>query len=149
MTKLSPNFTLEEAVASQTAARRGIDNTPGAAVLWNMTSAAERLEDVRTLLGAPMRVSSWYRSPALNAAIGGSSSPTGHSSGWCIDFEAPDFGDPYAVCCAIRDSGIRFAQLIYEGTWTHISFAPSLQGDLLTARFHPGAPTTYERGILR
>lgn len=149
MTPLSEHFSYAEGVRSDTAARERIDNTPGKQELWNMTEAAAQLEKVRALLGVPLHVSSWFRSHELNTAIGGSQKPQGHSSGYCIDFEAPQFGDPFAVCKRILESGIQFDQLIYEGTWTHIGFHPDMRRQVMTAKFHPGLPTTYQEGIVR
>ena len=73
-TKISKYFTLEEMVFSQTAARRGIDNSPCTGVIPVITSTACKMDKVRKLLGHPVIVSSGYRSPELNAAIGGSPS---------------------------------------------------------------------------
>ena len=70
---LSRHFTLDEATMSQTASRKGIANTPTAEALTNMMDAAAQLEEVRLLLAAPINVSSWYRGPKLNSAIGGAS----------------------------------------------------------------------------
>lgn len=142
---LSENFTLEEATRSQTAARRGIDNTPTPEVIANMTEAAGQLEAVRTMLNAPLDISSWYRSPKLNAAIGGSAS-SAHVHGYAIDFTARGPWTPLSVCEAIRDAGIAFDQLIYEGAWTHISFAPAMRQQIMTARFS-GGKTTYTQGL--
>lgn len=144
---LSSHFTLDEATVSDTAVRMGIDNQPGADVVENMMRAAERLENVRQLLGAAIIVTSWFRCEAVNRAIGGAHRPgIDHSSGWCIDFKAPAFGTPLEVCRAIRDSGIKFDQLIYEGTWTHISFATPMRQMILTAHFGSGK-ATYTAGL--
>lgn len=45
-----------------------------------------------------------------------------HMFGEADDFIAPGFGSPLMVCQAIADSNFLFDQLIYEGTWAHISF---------------------------
>lgn len=142
---LSEHFTLEEAIRSDTATRKGLDNSPSAEVLANMMEAAEQLEVVRRLLDAPIQVTSWYRSPKLNTLIGGSATGA-HPEGWAIDFRAPGFGTPLEVCRAVRDSGIKFDQLIYEGTWVHLSFAPKLRQSVLTAHFGDG-PTHYTAGL--
>ena len=143
---LSTNFTLEEATRSQVALRRGIDNTPNAEIQENMIEAANHLEDVRSLLGVAILVSSWHRSPKLNTIIGGSAT-SAHCEGWAIDFTAPDFGTPKSVCQAIVSAGILFDQLIFEGTWVHISFSPRMRREVLTARFEDGK-VSYLRGIV-
>jgi zinc D-Ala-D-Ala carboxypeptidase len=121
---LTEHFTLDELVASQTAARRGIDNTPGAAALRHLKSLAEVLEEVRTLLGdVSLVISSGYRSPALNAAVGGSAK-SAHMFGLAADFTAPKFGTVLQTAKKIAASGIAYDQLIHEyGSWVHLGLA--------------------------
>lgn len=142
---LTANFSFAELTASQTAARRGIDNTPPDDVLDNMRALASLLEDVRRLLGKPISISSGYRSPALNTAIGGSANSQ-HCKGQAADFICPKFGTPYDVADAIARSNIAFDQLIYEGTWCHISWSETPRHEVLTARFKP---IRYEGGLHR
>ena len=69
---LSPHFTMAEFVVSDTAARRGIENDPPADLLHALKRTAQGMEAVRVRLGgAPIIISSGYRCPALNAAVGG------------------------------------------------------------------------------
>lgn len=70
--QLSKNFSLAEMVASDTAKRMNIDNTPNEEVLGNLTKLAEEvLQPIRDAWGAPVVVSSAYRCPKLNKAVGG------------------------------------------------------------------------------
>lgn len=127
---LSPNFALEEFTTSQTASRRGIDNTPDAAILKNLKHLAEQLEVVRKALGnVPMNISSGYRSPALNKAVGGSKN-SAHMSGLAVDFTAPRFGTVLQTAKAVAACGVDFDQVIYEyGDWVHLGVAaPGAQG---------------------
>lgn len=140
--KLSEHFDLSEAIASDTAERLGLDNTPSDTVLQNMKKAAVGLELVRSLLLVPISISSWYRSLLLNRAIG-SSDTSAHRQGWAIDFKAPAFGTPKDICEAIVKSDIKFDQLIFEGSWVHISFDPLMKGQKLTAIFQKGKKTKY------
>ncbi len=121
--RLSEHFTLQEATASDTALRLGIDNTPAPEVIATIKHTASRMEVVRDFLDhCPIRPSSWFRCLALNAAIG--SKPTSqHIRGEAVDFTCWEFGDPREICCALRDSSLDFDQLIYEHTWVHISFS--------------------------
>ena len=144
-TQLSTHFTLEEFLASDTATQQGIDNTPTPEHRANLQVLATSLEPVRTLLGHPMLVSSGYRNPTLNAAVGGVAN-SDHALGWAVDFVSPLFGTPFEVCEAIRDSGIAFDQLIHEKRrWVHLSFNPRMRNETLTL---PPGSSTYVPGIL-
>jgi hypothetical protein len=129
---LSPHFTLEEMTVSQTAARRGIDNTPSAAVIAKLRKTAQGLEGVRVVLGgAPIIISSGYRSPAVNSAVGGARKSQ-HLTGEAVDFTAPRFGSVVEVFNAIKSSGIKYDQLIQEfGSWVHLSFSETPRGQAL------------------
>lgn len=142
---LSEHFTLEELTRSEIAVRRGLDNTPPADVLPRLVTLANGLEEVRRLLGCPMHVNSGYRAPEVNRAAGGSTL-SAHCDGDAADFTAPQYGTPQEIARAIRDSGIKFDQLIFEGAWVHISFAEKRRQQVLTAHFN-GGPATYTAGI--
>jgi len=122
--KLSSHFTLEEMVASQEAARHGIDNTPPADVVDRLRKTCQGLEAVRIVLGcAPIVVSSGFRCLELNRRLG-SKDTSQHRTGEAADFICPGFGGPTVVAYALRDSGIEYDQLILEfDRWVHISFA--------------------------
>ncbi len=134
MTPLSPNFTLEEMTVSQTAERRGLSNKPTPKVLAELKKTAARMEEVKSILGGlPVLINSAYRSPAVNMAVGGV--PTSaHCFGYAVDFIAPKFGSPLAICHALKKAGIRMDQVIEEGTWVHISFDPLMRNQYLTMR---------------
>jgi hypothetical protein len=134
--QLTENFSFEELTASDTAARAGIDNTPPDALMTNLQSLAEGLEQVRrTLGGLSIHVNSGYRCPELNAKIGGAPDSR-HLSALAADILCPEFGPPLSVCKAIAASGIPIDQIIHEfGHWCHVSFpAPGAiaQGKLMT-----------------
>jgi hypothetical protein len=122
MTRLTPHFTLEEFTFSQTAARKGIDNTPHEGILDNLCVLANGMEDVRNLLNAPIHISSGYRCFALNDAIG--SKPTSqHVQGLACDFTASRSGTPEIIFADIITSDIPYDQVILEfDRWIHISF---------------------------
>jgi hypothetical protein len=131
---LSPNFTIQEFIESDTAIRRGIRNIPSAAVLARLQNTAAGMERVRDILGGvPIHVTSGFRSAALNVAVGGSAT-SDHTRGDACDFKVPAFGRPIEVCHAIVKSGLEFDQLIEEGTWIHISFGPRMRQQVLTMR---------------
>jgi len=121
--KLSTHFSLAEFTTSQTAARRGIDNTPPPEVMAALHRTALGLEMVRALIQAPIQITSGYRSPALNKAVGGSARSQ-HTRGEAADIVAPGFGTPAELVRAIvAHPEIAFDQCILEfGSWCHISF---------------------------
>ena len=131
---LSPNFTIQEFIESDTAIRRKIRNIPSAKVLERLRNTAAGMERVREILGdVPILVTSGYRSPALNAAVGGSAT-SDHVDGDACDFKAPAFGRPIEICHALVKAGLKFDQLIEEGTWVHISWGPRMRQQVLTMR---------------
>jgi hypothetical protein len=144
--QLSKNFKLNEFTTSQTATRQGIDNTPAAPIIERLRMLANTLEQVRTLLGDnSIRISSGYRCLALNRAIGSGDS-SAHVQGYAVDFTCPNFGTPKEVANKIAQSDIKYDQIIYEGTWIHLSVDPRNRRDVLTANFK-GGKATYTKGI--
>lgn len=141
MSQLSPHFSLAELTRSDYAARHNISNVPMPRIVENLVFTAQRLEEVRALLGYPMVVSSGYRSQALNDAIGGSLMSQ-HRYGLAVDFTCEGFGSPFEVCKAIEASGIKFDQLIHEyGAWCHISFVRTAPRRQCLTIFTPGRYT--------
>ncbi|WP_288484725.1 D-Ala-D-Ala carboxypeptidase family metallohydrolase [uncultured Novosphingobium sp.] len=137
MTDLSPHFTLVE----MTVTSSGLANNPNPQQLARLTATAQAMEAVRKLLGHPIQVNSGFRSSAVNRAVGGSPS-SAHALGYAVDFVCPAFGDPMAICRAIKASGIKFDQLIMEqNRWVHISFDPRLRQQVLSwhgGKYVPG-----------
>ena len=119
--KLSPNFSLEELTFSQTAIRRGIDNTPTKQGIKKLKTLCETiLEPLRELIGKPIRISSGYRSPALNQAIGGSATSQ-HCHYEAVDFTVIGWTVEQTYQF-IKHSGIPYRQLIQEfDSWIHIA----------------------------
>ena len=127
--KLSSHFTLEEFTRSATARRLNIDNTPGEIEIQAMRRLCAMVpEPVRQHFGnRPVRVTSGYRSPALNKAVG-SSWRSQHRKGEAVDFEIPGVSN-YDVARWIRDN-LEFDQLILENYvrgdpnsgWVHVSY---------------------------
>ena len=74
MSKLSKHISMREATESYTAKRLGINNIPSGYQLTNMAGVAENIfEPLREWTGSPIKINSFFRSPELNKAIGGSS----------------------------------------------------------------------------
>jgi zinc D-Ala-D-Ala carboxypeptidase len=127
---LSEHFTFAELTASTTATRLGLRNVPDGPALYQLTKTAEMLERVRFILGnVPITVTSAYRSPEVNKAVGGRTS-SDHCKGMAADIVAPRFGTPYEVAAQIAPhvSALGVGQLILEGVkgkqWVHLSIDP-------------------------
>ncbi len=144
--QLSKHFLLSELVASDTAVRLGIDNTPPAPVIEVLRGTAGRMEPVRSILGVPVLVTSGYRCEALERVLCAESyaawcrkhslmpseaawrlyfETKAHPSGRAIDFKAPGFGTPLEICreLARYAAELGFDQLIHEfRSWAHISW---------------------------
>jgi hypothetical protein len=127
--KLSEHFTLRELIKSPEAARLGIDNTPTPEVIENLTIICKRiLEPVRQKFGVPFTPNSGYRSPALNAAIGGAKGSQ-HMTGEAVDIEIPGVSN-YDLAWWIGKQ-LLFDQVILEhyepgdphSGWVHVSYS--------------------------
>jgi|ERR1022692_4541704 hypothetical protein len=122
---LSEHFSFKEATSSAKAESLGIVNdNPTQDIIDNCLRTATKMEIVKAALNmAPIHVDSWIRCPALNLAVG-SKDTSQHLKGEAVDFIAPTFGDPLAICRALinHTSILNFDQLILEHTWVHISF---------------------------
>lgn len=141
---LTRNFTLEEATFSQTATRLGIDNTIPEHLKANVLRQAEFMERIRWELNAPIFITSWYRCPELNKAIGGATQ-SAHMLGLACDFVSP-FGSPLKICQALQGK-LDYDQLIDEGTWVHIGLSEGIpRKQVLTARF-PNGKAVYTNGL--
>ena len=93
---------------------------------------AQLLEQVRALLNKPILVSSGYRAPLVNRAVGGAAN-SAHMLGCAADFSCPAFGSPLEVAREIGQSDIVFDQLIYEfRAWVHIAWSPQTRRMVLT-----------------
>jgi len=117
---LTPNFTLAEFTFSETASRKGWDNTPPKEAQDNLVRVALLLEQVRKIINRPIIVSSGYRCKELNEAIG-SKETSQHRKGAACDFKVKGM-TPDQVVKAIVASDIQYDQLIREfDSWVHIS----------------------------
>ncbi|WP_436355686.1 D-Ala-D-Ala carboxypeptidase family metallohydrolase [Brevundimonas sp. CEF1] len=145
--RLSDHFSLAELTHSATATRKGIQNVAPPAIIDTLILTADRMEKVRSLLGdKPIVVLSGYRSPAVNAAVGGSKT-SAHMTGHAVDFLCPQFGTPAQVAAHLAKHLTGFDQIIEEfGDWVHVGFGPGKRGQTLTAR-KVGGKTVYTPGI--
>ncbi|MBE6341441.1 MAG: peptidase M15 [Bacteroidales bacterium] len=129
-------FTIDELCYSDTAKAKGIDNTPSAQVQSNLVKLINNtLNPIREKYGKPIRVSSGYRSDALNKAVGGVSNSQ-HLTGQAADLVATNGGslaDIFKAAIACNN----FDQLIWEGPknsstkWVHVSYADNPRREIL------------------
>ena len=127
--KLSNNFSLNELTKSQTAERKGIDNTPSTEHQENLKSLCTHvLQPVRDHFGQVVSVSSGYRSPELCTAIG-SKITSQHAKGEAADFEI--FGVSNKELADWIHYNLNYDQLILEywkesdpnSGWVHCSYS--------------------------
>lgn len=128
MERISWHISYTEAIKSNTAIRLGIDNTPSKEVIANMKYTARKLfEPLRKWHGSPIGISSFYRCPELNKAVGGSSR-SAHVKGLAIDIDADimDNGITNIMIFNYLKDNADFDQLIFEfgddnPDWVHVS----------------------------
>ena len=128
--KLSKNLSLKECVRSGTADRLGINNVPDDEwVIENLKQVAERIfQPCREHFGSPLYVSSGYRSPELNRAIGGAKRSQ-HMEGRALDLDGDVYGSPSnaEIFDYIRKN-LEFDQIVWEfgdednPDWVHVSY---------------------------
>lgn len=152
--QLTENFSLAEMIKSETALRRGLDNTPGEVEIQNLKTLSEQvLQPIRTAYGRGVKVNSGFRHPDVNAAVGGSRT-SDHCKGMAADIEIP--GVPNADLASYIEQYFEFTQLILEfytpgipdSGWVHVSYDPNnLKKQVLTAMKENGK-TVYKPGLI-
>ena len=125
---ISRHISDKEGVYSRTALRLDIDNTPTKEHKQNMVKLAEEVfEPLRAYVGGPIKINSFYRSPELNKAIGGSTKSQ-HCNGQAIDID-----DTFGRCTNAEmfefiKKHLDFDQIIWEfgndknPNWVHVSY---------------------------
>ena len=125
---ISKHISYKEGVYSRTATRLGIKNNPNADQMKNMILIAEEVfEPLRTYVGGPIKINSFFRSPELNKAIGGSGKSQ-HCHGQAIDLD-----DTFGRCTNAEmfefiKKHLDFDQIIWEfgddnnPDWVHVSY---------------------------
>ena len=151
--KLSKNFSMAEFTKSQTAERKGIDNTPQGEHLEAAVALFESVvQKVRDHFGVTT-INSGYRCPELNAAVGGSATSQ-HCHGEAADIEVPGVANSDLANWIVDNTD--FDQVILEfytpgipdSGWVHVSYKAdgSNRGKPMTASRVNGK-TVYSVGI--
>lgn len=134
--KISDHVSFKEAIKSNTALRRGIDNTPNRYEQTNMEIIAEKIfEPLREWAGGPIKINSFYRCEELNRAIGGSSRSQ-HCEGRAMDIDDTFGHKTNAEMFEYIRNNLSFDQLIWEfgddnnPAWVHVSYVSEDQNRL-------------------
>lgn len=104
------------------------------------------LEQIRKYISdEPIRITSGYRSAALNKLVGGVPH-SDHSKGYAADITCGKY-TAYQLAKLVSYSAIAFDQVIYEPdrSIVHVSFNPRLRGQVLTQL--GGAGSDFVKGI--
>lgn len=125
-TPMTEHFTLSEFTKSRTAQANGLDNTLPATYTENAAKTLQMLERIRAHLsyaaGAdiPIYITSGYRSPEVNHAVGGASN-SDHLRAQAVDWTAPDFGTPAQIAATLAPvvDDLEIGQLINEFPDSH------------------------------
>jgi zinc D-Ala-D-Ala carboxypeptidase len=146
---LTKDFTLEEFLRSQEAARMGREIVADATILENLKRLCILiLQPLRDELGRSIHVSSGYRPPWLNTLIGGAST-SAHQYGCAADIEVAGMSS-IAVCRTVERLKLPVDQCIHEfGQWCHVGIARAgapARNEYLTARVVQGK-TRYDTGL--
>lgn len=146
--KISEHITLKEATRSDTAIRKNIKNIPNESQLKAMKLVAEKVfEPLREWYGKPIQVTSFFRSEAVNKAIGGSSASQ-HCRGEAIDIDTEE--DNAKLFLRIKEFGV-FDQLIWEfgndknPDWVHVSYSAMGNRRQVLRAVKKGNQTIYEK----
>ena len=128
MENISKHISYKEATRSNTALRRGIENIPDVEELENMKLIAKKVfEPLRKWVGGPIKINSFYRSPELNVAIGGSKKSQ-HCHGQAIDIDDTYGHRSNASMFHHLRYSLDYDQIIWEfgddknPAWVHVSY---------------------------
>jgi zinc D-Ala-D-Ala carboxypeptidase len=126
--RISEHVSFKEGVKSHTATRLNIDNAPSSLDLINMKTIAEKVfEPLREFVGGPIAINSFYRSPKLNSAIGGSTTSQ-HCKGSALDIDDKYGYKTNAEMFEYIKCNLDYDQMIWEfgdvnnPDWVHVSY---------------------------
>ena len=148
---ISKHISYKEAVYSNTAVRRGIDNTPTDDHLHFMEIIAEEIfEPLRAYVGGPIKINSFYRCPELNTAIGGSATSQ-HCKGQAMDIDDTFGRMTNAEMYYWIKEHLDFDQMIWEfgdddnPNWVHVSYvSPEKNRNRCLKAYREGGKTKYK-----
>lgn len=141
---LSENLTIQQGYKSATAARLKINNEPSAAIIEKMRAVAVNIYEPLLKRVEGLRITSFYRSPALNKAVQGAAASQ-HMKGEAIDLTAKDTRKLFEEARRLPS----FDQIIYEygndtaPAWIHVSFSKNNRRQILRATKNTKGQTIY------
>jgi|TARA_R110002020_G_scaffold206071_1_gene411122 zinc D-Ala-D-Ala carboxypeptidase len=148
--RISKNISYRESIHSNTAKRRGIDNSPKAEHIDNMRLVAEKVfEPLREWVGGPIKVNSFYRSEATNRAVGGTGKSQ-HCKGQAIDIDDVFGHKTNAEMFHYIKDNLEYDQIIWEfgdeynPNWIHISYDKNNNRNRALRAVKKGGRTKYE-----
>ena len=152
MEQITKHVSLKEVSKSNTATRLGIDNTPKGSHLENIKKLCEAIfEPLREWAGVPIKISSGYRSEALNRAIGGSNtSQHCAKNGAALDLDNDGSTVTNKMIFEYIRKNLPFDQLIFEfGTdsnpdWVHVSYNEGKNRKQVLRAYKQGNKTVYK-----
>jgi hypothetical protein len=147
---IAPHFRFAEVIHTSV---RGVDNTPGDLETENLIAVVGHIaQPARTHFDRPVVVTSGYRSPAVNAAVGGSKTSQ-HKDGEALDFKVVGV-DHFTVARWIA-RGLVFDQLILEFVgddgftgWIHCSYTRHRRNRMQMLRAGSSGGRVWYRGII-
>jgi len=150
MERISDHISYSEAVYSATAKRNGIKNKPTKKQIENMQIVAEKIfEPLRQWVGGPIKINSFFRNKATNAAVGGSSSSM-HCQGLAIDLDDIHGYKTNAEMFYYICENLEFDVAIWEfgddenPSWVHVSYRPDANRGKMLKAVKSNGRTKYE-----
>jgi len=148
---ISKHISYKEGVYSRTATRRSIKNNPNAEQMENMISIAEKVfEPLRMWVSGPIKINSFFRSPELNKAIGGSGKSQ-HCHGQAIDLDDTFGRATNAEMYKFIKENLDFDQMIWEfgdddnPDWVHVSYvSPEQNRNRCLKAYKENGKTNYK-----
>jgi len=147
---ISKHISYKEGVYSNTAIRRDINNDPNEEQLENMKLIADEVfEPLRVWVGGPIKINSFFRSPELNTAIGGSATSQ-HCKGQAMDIDDTFGKATNAEMYHWIKENLDFDQMIWEfgdddnPNWVHVSYvSPEKNRNRCLKAYKEGGKTKY------
>jgi len=148
---ISKHISYKEGVYSRTALRHGIKNNPNAEQMENMIAIAEEVfEPLRMWVNGPIKINSFFRSPELNKAIGGSGKSQ-HCHGQAIDLDDTFGRATNAEMFEFIKEHLDFDQIIWEfgndtnPDWVHVSYvSPEQNRNRCLKAYKENSKTKYK-----